>query len=287
MRSTVPTIVAALLATYGPAVFAQSACRAPSADCVLVGKLDISLSMGYGERSNPIVGNSDIPLVLLPQISYYGERFFLENLEFGFTLHEGASHTFNIIAAPGYDRVFFFRDDLQNVFVSGSTMAVNVPPEQMPLVGTPDGEGGFVREFVIPNRSTTYLAGPEWLFRFGDFIGQIDALHEITGEHDGYEVRAAIAAPVVQSASSVVVSAGFTWKSTELVRYYYGVDDLYEPGAALNPFIKVGFARPLSDRWTLSAHIHHERLDGDIVDSPIVSQDSVTTFFAGFVFKIL
>lgn|SRR5512138_632832 len=285
MRLIVPTFVAALLASVGQAASAQSSCRAPSADCVVVGKLDISLGIGYGERSNPIVGNSDIPLVLLPQISYYGERFFLENLEFGFTLYEGAHHTFNVIAAPGYDRVFFFRDDLQNIFVSGSTLAVNVPPYEMPDLVDQGGELG--REFVISGRHTTYLAGPEWLFHFGDFIGQVGALKEVTGEHNGYEVRAAIAAPVVQSKNSLVVSAGLTWKSKELVKYYYGVDDLYEPGSALNPFIKLGFARPLSERWTLSAHVHYEQLDGAIADSPILVEDSVTTFFAGFVFKLL
>jgi outer membrane protein len=285
MRLFVPTFAAVLFATFGQVAIAQSSCRAPSADCVVVGQLDISLGIGYGERSNPIVGNSDIPLVLLPQISYYGERFFLENLEFGFTLYEGAHHTFNVIAAPGYDRVFFFRDDLQNIFVTGSTLAINVPPYEMPPIVDQGGE--ISREYVISGRHTTYLAGPEWLFHFGDFIGQIGALKEVTGEHNGYEVRAAIAAPVVQSVSSLVVSAGLTWKSRELVKYYYGVDDLYEPGSALNPFIKLGFARPLSERWTLSAHVHYERLDGAIADSPIVVEDSVTTFFAGFVFKLL
>ncbi len=285
MRPLVTLFLAALLASVGQAATAQSSCRAPSADCVIVGKLDINLGIGYGERSNPIVDNSDIPLVLLPQISYYGERFFLENLEFGFTLHEGPVHTFNVIAAPGYDRVFFFRDDLQNIFVSGSTLAFNVLPSERDAVVEQGGEPG--REFVIRDRRTTYLAGPEWLFRFGDIIGQVGALREVTGEHDGHEVRAAVATPVVQSTSSLVVSAGVTWKSRELVKYYYGVDDLYEPGAALNPFIKLGFSRPLSERWTLGAHVHYELLDDDIADSPILAEDSVTTFFAGFIFKVL
>lgn len=268
------------LVLIGATASAQSACRAPSADCVIVGKLEISLSLGYGERSNPIAGNSDIPLYLLPQISYYGERFFLENLEFGFTLHETGAHTFNMIAAPGYDRVFFFRDDLQNIFVSASTLSLNEPPQVVPSFEV-------VREYPIGNRRTTYLAGPEWLFRAGRFVGQVDALREVTGEHDGYEVRTAIATPIVQSASSLVVSAGLTWKSAKLVQYYYGVDGLYEPGAALNPFIKLGFAHPLSERWTFNASVHHELLDDSIADSPILAEDSVTTFFAGFVFKVL
>ena len=50
----------------------------------------MSVSLGIGSRSNPVMGESDIPLVVIPQISYYGKRFFLENLDLGVTLYEGA-----------------------------------------------------------------------------------------------------------------------------------------------------------------------------------------------------
>ena len=61
----------------------QSGCTAPSADCVEVGQLNINVSLGAGVRTNPVIGESDIPLVVIPQISYYGKRFFLENLDVG------------------------------------------------------------------------------------------------------------------------------------------------------------------------------------------------------------
>ena len=96
---------------------AQSACKAPSQDCVVVGDLGVSLSFGAGTRTNPVDGRDDIPLYVIPQISYYGKRFFLESLEPGVTLYESDAHTFNLIATPGYDRVFFSRNDLQNVIV--------------------------------------------------------------------------------------------------------------------------------------------------------------------------
>jgi outer membrane protein len=276
-------VLTLLLAAFGaPALAApaSSGCTAPSADCVEVGQLKLSVSLGAGSRSNPVLGESDIPLVIIPQVSYYGKRFFLENLDLGFTLHEGESNTFNLIASPGYDRVFFYRDDLQNFFVSGATGAVTA---EAPLVGQED----FSQEFEVRPRHTTYLAGPEWLFQYGNFVGQVDALYEVTGRHDGYEVRAAVAAPIIQSEHSLVISAGLTWKSAELVHYYYGVDGLYEPGSALSPFLKLGYTRALSDRWSVNAFIHYERLGSAIADSPIVSDDGVTTAFAGVVFRIL
>jgi outer membrane protein len=129
--------------------------------------------------------------------------------------------------------------------------------------------------------------GPEWLFSFGRFVGQLSAFQEVTGRHDGYEVRGAISAPLIQTEHSLVANAGFTWKSAETVRYYYGVQQLYRPADALNPFVKLGYSRQLSERWTLSGFVHYEYLSDDIADSPIVSNHSVVTAFVGFNFKVL
>jgi outer membrane protein len=274
LRSAVPLL---LVAAAWPQVAAAQSCSEPSEECAVVGRWEISASIGVGERSNPVAGRSDIPLVVVPRISYYGKRFFLENLELGFTLHEGLSNTFNLVATPGYDRAFFVRSDLQNIFIPfGATTAI---PTSEPVAL--DGSN-----FAVGSRHTTYLLGPEWSFQYGAIAGQVTALREVTGEHDGYEVRAAFAVPLLRSKSSLVVSSGLTWKSEELVRYYYGVDRLYEPDSALSPFIKLQFSRPISDRWRVSAFAHYEHLADDIADSPVVSENHVTTFFAGVSFRI-
>ena len=265
--------------TISAAPTSSNGCTAPSADCVEVGQLDISVSLGIGSRSNPVLGESDIPLVVIPQISYYGKRFFLDNLDLGFTFHEGIANTFNVIASPGYDRVFFYRDDLQNIFVSGASGAITA--------AAPLTDEELAYEFEVRPRRTTYFVGPEWLFRYGNLVGQIDALYEVTGRHDGYEVRAAVATPIIQTENSLVISAGMTWKSAEVVRYYYGVEGFYEPGSAFNPFVKLGYTRALSERWSLNAFVHYERLGDGIADSPLVAESGVTTAFAGFVFKLL
>jgi outer membrane protein len=258
-----------------PAARAQGACSIPSPECAVVGNWEISASFGFGKRTNPIADKSDIPLLVVPHISYYGKRFFLENLEVGYTLHDGDASAFSLIAAPGYDRVFFYRHDLQNIFIAGGTSFTNV-----------DTTLPVDRVFPVAQRHTTWLAGPEWTFDYGRLTGQLNALREVTGRHDGYEVRAAVAAPLIHSKGSLVASAGFTWKSSEVVRYYYGVDELYEPGAAFNPFIKLRYSLPLSDRWTLNAFAHYEHLAGAIADSPVVSGNHVTTVFAGAAFRI-
>jgi len=276
--STLFLLTTAMLLSQAAA--AQTRCKVPSPECVAVGEWDISVSLGAGGRTNPIKGNSDIPLIVIPQISYYGERFFLDSLELGFTLHEDDTHTFNLVATPGYDRVFFFSNDLQNLFVSGAGGFLTT--------GDPLFEGGEeMRVIPVPRRHTTYLVGPEWIFRYGRVIGQLDALYEATGRHQGHEVRAAVATPIIAAKDSLVMSLGLTFKSAELVRYYYGIEGLYEPGSALNPFLKLGYSRPVSERVGFNAFVHYEFLDDSVSDSPIVSSSGVATVFAGWVFKIL
>jgi MipA family protein len=270
-----------IAALVPPFAAASEPCSAPSQECAVVGKFELSASFGIGQRSNPVAGKSDLPLVVIPRISYYGKRFFLENLELGYTLHEGESSTFSLIAAPGYDRAFFRRSDLQNIFIpAGSSFTqFNQPVVSVPV-------DAVDREFPVSPRHTTYLAGPEWTFGYGVLSGQLNALREVTGEHDGYEVRGALGVPLIKSKHSLTASTGFTWKSRETVRYYYGVDTLYEPGSAFNPFIKLQYALPLTDRWMVNAFAHYERLASSIADSPVVAEDHVTTAFAGVVFRI-
>jgi MipA family protein len=283
LRNVLPLLTIALVATGSRLAEAQPACKSASPDCVAVGDLDISLSFGAGTRTNPVAGRSDIPLFVVPQISYYGKRFFLESLEPGVTLFESDAHTFNLIATPGFDRVFFSRGDLQNVVVQGSFGAVIGGADGFVKSDAPQIEG----QFPVGRRRTTYLAGPEWLFRYGNVIGQVNALYEVTGRHDGYEARAAVSLPLVQSKQSLIMSTGLTWKSAATVAYYYGIEGFYQPDSALSPFIKLSYALPLAERWTFNAFVHFESLASSIVNSPIVSDSEVITAFAGFNFKVL
>ena len=101
--------------------YAEEGCAASSDECVPVGGWSLSVALGAGVRTNPVVHAKDIPLIVVPQFSYYGKRFFIDNLDPGFTLFEGETNTVSLIASPGYDRVFFYRSDLQNIFIGGTT----------------------------------------------------------------------------------------------------------------------------------------------------------------------
>jgi outer membrane protein len=242
-------------------------CDALSRDCVAVGQWNFDVSLGAGVRTDPVVYESAIPLAVIPHLSYYGKRVFVEDLDFGVTMTDGRAGTLSLIASPGYDRVFFYRSDLQNALVTFAPPGSGAPPQSQPFPARP--------------RHWTYLAGPEWTFESHGITGQLDLLHEITGENHGNEVRAALDIPLAGSRNSLSASVGLTWESAAIVNYYYGAPGAYEGGGSLNPFVKLSYSRPLRGRWRLLAFAHCERLGNAIADSPIVNARSVVTVFAG------
>ena len=281
-------LFAALLAfvPVGPALAGDDACQGPSSDCVAVGGWNFSISLGAGVRTNPVDHESTIPLVVIPQFSYYGKRFFLDNLDAGVTLLDGDHATFSLVASPGYDRVFFYRSDPQNIFVTGLGNALFTPGTPTDLVNHTNPDGTVVKvpakQFPSRSRAITYLAGPEWTFKSGRVTGQVDVLHEITGHNHGDEVRAALGIPIGHLGGGTwSTNFGFTWKSANIVNYYYGAPGFYTGGAAFDPFIKLGFARPLKGKWKLTGFVETERLANAIADSPIVNARYVTTTFVG------
>lgn len=281
----------AFLASEHPAS-AEEDCKEPSKDCVPVGGWNFSIAIGAGIRTDPVVHESDIPLIVIPQISYYGEHFFLDNLDAGYSLIDNDRSTVSLIATPGYDRVFFYRSDLQNIFVTGFTNfnSSSTGNSSTGVASNPTGTAGSTpslpqntttKAFPERPRSVTYLAGPEWTFKFQGMSGQLDVLHEITGHNHGDEIRAALGIPLSKVGGAWVADVGLTWKSSAIVNYYYGAPGVYDAGAVLDPFVKLGYSRPLKGKWKITGFVEAERLGNAIADSPIINQRIVTTAFVG------
>ena len=82
------TSLLAMVLIFSRVACASSAddCNGPSSDCVAVGHWNFSVALGAGIRTNPVAHGANIPLVVIPQFSYYGKRVFIENLDLGVTL---------------------------------------------------------------------------------------------------------------------------------------------------------------------------------------------------------
>jgi MipA family protein len=260
-------------------------CRAPAPECAPVGKWNLSLALGAGEITNPLVNGENIPLVVIPHVSYYGTRFFLDDLDAGVTLYDDDFQTLSLIATPGYDRVYFYRTDPQNFFLTGFTSNGAATYTTDVNAATALNRAGVPTQRLQPRaRRFTYLAGPEWTFKYSNLTGQIDVLREITDQNNGDEVRAALSAPLLRIKGVLSANIGLTWKSSAIVNYYYGQPGLYEAGSSFDPFVKLAYTLPLSSKWRFNAFYQYEHLGNAIANSPIVAEHSVATMFVGAVY---
>lgn len=280
--------VAGLLAAPRSVASPPLGCAAELDDCVAVGHWNFSVGLGAGLRTNPLLHGDDIPLVVVPHVSYYGERFFLDDLDVGASLIETSHQTLSLVASPGYDRVYFYRSDLQNFFITNAAEpALGGFVQHDGVQYTQDSGAALLagaKEIPSHPRRITYLAGPEWTFEADGITGQVDVLHDITGQDHGTEVRTALGIPLVRSQGTLSMNVGLTWKSASIVNYYYGWPSVYQGGSALDPFVKVGYLKPLARHWRFNTFVEVEHLANAIADSPLVANHNVATMFVGAIY---
>ncbi|PHS18230.1 MAG: hypothetical protein COA86_08800 [Kangiella sp.] len=252
-------------------------------DCVVSGEWHFGLGVGIGIRTNPLNNSDNIPLVLLPKVSYYGDRFFIENLEFGYNLFDSDTSQLNLLATPSYDSVFFNRWDPSNIFVDiGASANVNTPGVG---INTPEDNLTQINPEEISKRKFSYLGGLEYSYLWKQSHLQLSLLTDISDTHSGTEVRFAYQYKLNPYFSSTI---GFTWKDQTLTDYYYGIDNneiiddrgAYQAQSSFSPFVRFSLNTSKNkDSWRVNLEL--QKLDSSISQSPLLKDDIVITFFIG------
>ncbi|MDR7088875.1 MipA/OmpV family protein [Cellvibrio fibrivorans] len=277
------------------------ACELETEDCVEIGKWELSLGVGAGIRTNPLEATPDIPLFLIPEVNYNGERFFIQNLDFGFILWESETQQLNLLATPSYDQVYFHRWSPSNFFIDSNGFATtgkgSTDDEDLPVIDT-----GGDKELIAPgfkdvqtrqlrNRRMAGLGGIEYSVTTTLVDLQLQYVTDFTGVHDGDEVRVALAKYWSTGRHQISASVGAIWQSSEVINYYYGVTgpeaDLrgtYSTDAVLTPVARVEWNYQMTERWDLRFLANYRQLPDEISASPLINDNKVITVFIGGVY---
>lgn len=237
----------------------------------------LGVAIGYGERSNPLVFADDVPIVLDLDIAYFGEHFFFDNGDLGVTFADNDAVTASAMLRVKSDRVFFSRTNIRfvDVGLTGQPLAVTT-------------------QVVVPDRDYAIEAGIELLTDGPWGSLQINAFHDVSGTHDGFEVDVAYGTGFrLGERWYISPGIGITYKSRALNDYYWGIRPgegnaavpLYEVGDGVNARARLRASYHFSKRWNLSLTAEYEQLNDETADSPIVTDQGVTGFFAGFAYR--
>lgn len=255
----------------------------------------IGFGAGVGERTNPLVSSDDIPIYGIIQLSYFGDRFFFDNGDIGWYLHEEKKWSFNAIAGVGGERSFF---SFLNTSSIGFNPATEVSEPGSGLDNPPPEPGNddiplAQEKLEIPDRDYTVDGGIEYLYRWNNSDLQVQLLTDISGRHNGQEIWVSWTVPQRFGRWSFLPSVGLNWKSADTANYYYGVKDkesssvlsAYEVDSATSVFGRLALSYSINAHWKVVSVIQYEKLANEITDSPIVKDDYVRTGFLGLYYE--
>gem|GEM_PF-900575 len=238
----------------------------------------LGASIGYGKLSNPLVERDDIPLYILPDIRYYGNRLSLDNLNVSYSLLEKPGFVVELVGSQNQDGIFFPGDDRKGY----AALAGHHPGSPLDLLGNE-------KKLIAPkHRSMSYLAGVEmryygWLNLFASWQS------DVSNVHHGHETRIRAIKHAKLAGLQLSLEMTAVLKSKNLIDYYYSVDinesanfrNFYSAGSTTNYLLKVNFAYPLSKNFAFVGSVQNKWLGSEISDSPVVIDDSSNSFFVG------
>ena len=294
-------LAALLLAGGRPAVGAE----APESGAEEESPWVLGLALGHGRQRNPFVDSDDIDLNLVLDIAWFGERFFFDNGDLGFTLGESASFSANAVLTFNNERNYYnyLRNSSGGLGLSALTEGPRLAGEDG-VNGEREDQAGAAGatdlgifpgrvDSSLPKRDFAVSSGLEFLriSRWGDLQAQL--LTDVGGSHGGQEAWAAWSYPWFTPAQEFTLSLGLEWKSRELVDYYYGVtpDEVlpgrpeYRGRSAVNPYLRFSASHSLNERWKVVSVLERKFLDDGIQNSPIIDRDTVDTFFIGLYYR--
>ncbi len=236
----------------------------------------LGVAMGYGERSNPLLNSDDLPIILDLDIAYFGKHFFFDNGDLGLTFADNERVTASVMARVRSDQVFFGRTNTRFIQIGPTGQALETPAE-----------------VTVPDRDYAVEAGVELLSdgRWG--LLQVNAFHDISGTHNGYELDLDYGIGFRAGLWYLRPSVGLSYKSAALNDYYWGVRPseanealpAYQAGAGINTRVRLSANYFFSRNWQLSLSAEYERLNDEAAGSPIVTDQAVLGYFAGFGYR--
>lgn len=250
---------------------------------------DFGIGLGFGELSNPFIGADNVPAYVTVDLAIYGKRFFFDNGDLGFTLVNQPHMGLNLLATYNSDRIFhsFFNQVgfiTSSVAGQGDPMLVAIESVDDVIAVTP---------IELPDRNFAINLGVELLLsgHWGEL--DIQLTQDVSSAHNGQELWAEFGRGWHWGDWSIRPSLGLTWKSSQLVDYYYSVrpeedlllSSIYSGESTVNLSAGISAAYKVTEKFSIVGSFKYERLGSNITSSPLIVEDSIRSVFIGSFYR--
>lgn len=248
---------------------------------------ELSVSTGFGKITNPVKGNKDLFLWLLPSINYYGENVYLHNTDIGYNLFEN-EHVFIDIYGK-LDQLSLFH--LDNASLSAAAVSPFSP-----------SRGPQSDISIKVRRSATYLAGTKVGFSFDKQQLSFELLTDVLGVHNGYQLSALYQWRNSFNFGKVSFSTSIDYFSSKQSGYYFYLnesdthkisplfmpsnDSVFTQHPAWMPSVKLEYVYPFSEQLSFVSFYRYQHLNLEREDTLLIDTFNLHSFFFGFHWKL-
>jgi len=250
----------------------------------IVGQWQLGIAVGLGTITNPLQQGKNIFLPLIPRVSYYGERFFLENTDLGYAIFENEQVSFNLYGRFNEDKRYFAYASTADILVTSSGWGLGDHFD--PTLGSQLNS----TKVELSKRELSYLAGIQLHYHNNNYNAKLSILSDVTNVHHGEEIELSLTKSWSINNFFAEIGLGVLWKSSKIVDYYYGIQpeeisqnrEEYYPGDSFTPYLKSTLQYKITEEINFLTSLKIDRQDSARFDSPIVKERFIYSTFIGF-----
>ncbi len=254
---------------------------------------DFGIGIGFGKQSNPFLGSDSVPGYITLDLALYGDRFFFDNGEFGFTVIDKPNFGFNLLANYSSERIYYsYFNDLElfssTNAIGGAGSSVSVVPLDR-FNGTPSPNPGTeVTQLNLSDRDFSINVGLEVLW--GTPKGQLQwqIFQDVSNTHDGLQMELDFSHTWAKGRWAFKPNVGLSWKSADLVDYYYGIDRSssttgisYEGKQTTHVNVGGLISYRINNNLSYVNQFKYTFLGDAVRNSPLIDEDRTLSYFSG------
>ena len=257
----------------------------PNSQCVEEQQLYLSVALGYGQRSNPLYGGEDLPLVILPDIYYYGRYWFFDNGKLGSSLALNDNWQLSVLGQFNQEKGYFQK------WFGGNLLQFNHTAMVGPSLAE-ERSAQVVSVQQVSKRPTAFDLGVQLDWFNDDWQAQAVVWQDVSNTYKGQHASVSVGRSWQLNTGLWQATARLHWKSAKLIDTYYGIDNnepfylpRYDGRPSWQPELRLSWQKPVSERVSVLAFVRYLHLDDAMTLSPLVRSDNVTTWFLGVSYR--
>jgi outer membrane protein len=258
--------------------------------CLAVNEWQLGIALGLGFTSNPLVGGDDIPLVILPDIAWYGEAAYFDNGELGYQWLDQKSYSFVTYLNIDTERAFFNFWHPANILLPVNRFN-QIAAADAPGISGPEQLSVSIDS--VSRRNWAVMGGGRGYFRQNNAEWQLSLEKDLSGTHNGKKLDLSYQYFWQWPTFRFSTQFKMIWKSRALVDYYYGIKKqdnvdpsfFYQASSGWQPAIVMSLQKKMQNNWYWLSRISIQKLHSGMTNSPLVEEGNIYSVFSGFAYQ--